>query len=162
MSGRININLEIDDKYEVPQVIIKTDKKSELIDDLIRAIERVENKEGSKIAAYDGDTVVLVDPESIIRLYTENRRIVVNCESGVYGSRLTLKEYEEILDNDIFIRISRFEIVNLKKVFSFDLSMAGTIKVIFGDGTETWVARRYVKTIQEKLNDLSKGGGIRE
>ncbi len=162
MSSRININFEIDDKYEVPQVIIKTDKKSELIDDLIRAIERVENKEGSKIAVYEGDTTVLVEPESIIRLYTENRRIVVKCESGVYGSRLTLKEYEEILDRDIFVRISRFEIVNLKKVFSFDLSMAGTIKVMFGDGTETWVARRYVKTIQEKLNNLSKGGGIRE
>ncbi len=162
MSSRININLEIDDKYEVPQVIIKTDKKSELIDDLIRAIERVEDNEGSKIAVYDGDVAVLVEPESIVRMYTENRRIVVECEGGVYGSRLTLKEYEEILDRDSFVRISRFEIVNLKKVFSFDLSMAGTIKVIFADGTETWVARRYVKSIQEKLNDLSKGGGIRE
>ena len=75
---------------------------------------------------------------------------------------VTLKEFEDILDKDCFVRISRFEIVNLKKVFSFDLSMAGTIRVIFDGGTETWVARRYVKSIQEKLNILSKGGGEHE
>lgn len=162
MSNKIGISLEFDDRYDVPQVVIKTAKKTEQIDDLIRAIERCARGESDKIAVYDGDSAVLVDQESIIRLYTENRRITVCCEDASYESKLTLKEFEDILDKDCFVRISRFEIVNLKKVFSFDLSMAGTIRVIFDGGTETWVARRYVKSIQEKLNILSKGGGEHE
>ena len=88
--------------------------------------------------------------------------MVISTDSGVYEARNSLKKMEEILSPSSFVRISRFEIVNLKKVFSFDLSMAGTIRVIFDGGTETWVARRYVKSIQEKLNILSKGGGEHE
>ena len=68
-----------------------------------------------------------------------------------------MREFEEILDKGYFVRISRFEIINLQKVFSFDLSMSGTIRVIFDGASETWVARRYVKDILRKLDKMNKG-----
>ena len=69
-----------------------------------------------------------------------------------------LAELEEKLDESRFVRISRFELVNIRMISGFDLSMAGTIKVSLKDGTETWVARRYVRTIQEKFMSINQGG----
>ena len=99
-----------------------------------------------------------MEQKDIIRVYTENRRVVVSTETGDHETKMTLREFEDILDRSFFVRISRFEIINLQKVFSFDLSMSGTIRVIFDGGSETWVARRYVKDILSKLDNMNKGG----
>ena len=65
--------------------------------------------------------------------------------------RLRLYEAEERLKPFRFVRISNSEIINLKKVGSFDLSFAGTICVTLTDGSKTYVSRRYVTKIKEVL-----------
>jgi DNA-binding LytR/AlgR family response regulator len=65
--------------------------------------------------------------------------------------RLRLYEIEERLDNNNFVRISNSDIINLKKVKGFDLSLAGTICVILSNGTVTYVSRRFVARIKQLL-----------
>ena len=71
--------------------------------------------------------------------------------TGEYTLRLRLYEAEERLKPLRFVRISNSEIINLKKVRSFDLSFTGTICVILADGSKTYVSRRYVSKIKEVL-----------
>lgn len=163
MEGKIDISVEIDPSCKEPKVIIKTAEINELVEKIKGAAEACAEDQYPRITAYRSGSALLLDQRSIIRIYTENRHLVICTQSGKHESRQTLKELEDALDSESFVRISRFEIVNLRKVSGFDLSIAGTIKVNFEDGTETYVARRYVRSILQKMNLSRSGGGdIRE
>lgn len=70
---------------------------------------------------------------------------------GEYVLRSRLYELEERLSKELFVRISNSEIVNLKKVEKFDLSLSGTICVVLQDRTVCYVSRRYVAKIKQAL-----------
>ena len=78
------------------------------------------------------------------------QRVQLSTASGEYACRLRLYELEERLGAD-FIRISHGELVNLAKIKSFDLSLAGAICVRMTDGSVTYASRRYVAKIKQKL-----------
>ncbi len=162
MNDKINIKVEIDPSYTSPQVVIRADQQSELIEKIIYAVENCMEEEYPQITAFNKEEVILLNQWDIYRVYTENRKLTICTKEKSYESRMPLKELEEILNEDIFVRISRFEIINIKKVKSFDMSIAGTIKVLFENNTEAWVARRCVKTIQDKLNRKLPGGDRHE
>ena len=151
MSGEVNIRLEIDPSCEKPEVIIRTDQQTELTEKIISAVKHCMGNEYPPVAVYQKDTLLFVVQNDIVRIYTENRKLILCTETGRYELRQSLKELEEKLDKEVFIRISRFEIMNLQKVSGFDFSNSGTIRVLFQDGSETWVARRYIRPIQQML-----------
>ncbi|MCR4605197.1 MAG: LytTR family transcriptional regulator DNA-binding domain-containing protein [Eubacterium sp.] len=158
MSSKVDIRVEVDPARSEPRVVIQTSEKSEFVENIIYAIERCVETEYPQVPAYEGDALVLINQWDIVRIYSENRRLVICTETGEYESRSTLRDLEGILDRYCFVRISRFEIINLKKASGFDFSVSGTIKVAFEDGTETWVSRRHVRAIKETLDGEQREG----
>lgn len=69
-----------------------------------------------------------------------------------------LYELESQLDKRQFIRISKSEIVNIRKIKKLDISHAGTIKVALMDGTETYTSRRNVSKLKAVLGIGQRGG----
>lgn len=155
MDKRIRINVDIDPACDMPQVTIRTNKKTDLVRSIIDALESCIYTESSRITIYDSGRIDVLEKKNIIRVYIENRKLTICTASNKYHSRMSLCDFEDKLDKDVFTRISRFEMVNLKKVSSFDQSISGTIEIMFEDGSKTWVARRYVRDIQEKIKNLA-------
>ena len=154
MRSAIDIDIQLDPKCSDPKIVIRTDRVTPEIDAIIHAIEDCTGGTYPTLTAYSGDAMVLLNQREVIRVYVENRRLIVRTERGDFVVRKTLAEMEELLDADRFLRISRSEVINLRKVSKFDFSLTGTIHVHFDDGSSTWVARRYVRAIQEKLDRM--------
>ena len=151
MKNAIDIDIRIDPACAEPKVVILTSRMTPDIDNIVHAIENCTNSDYPMVTAYDGDAMVPLSQREIIRVFVENRRLIVRAERGRFIARGTLAELESTLNRDRFLRISRSEIINLNKVSNFDFSLSGTIQVHFDDGSSTWVARRYVRAIQEAL-----------
>ena len=151
MKSTIDIDIQIDPACSDPKVIIRTDRMTPEIDNIVRAIESSTDSAYPMVTAYAGDTMVLLSQREIIRVYVESRKLIVWTDRGGFVARGTLAEMEQVLNRRRFLRISRSEIINLSKVSNFDFSLSGTIQVNFDDGSGTWVARRYVRAIQETL-----------
>lgn len=103
------------------------------------------------IAGFKDDSVQVIDPSSIYRVYAQSGKVFAETNKGNYLLRLRLYEAEERLEKLSFVRISNSDIINLKKVKSFDLSFAGTICITLSNGTVTYVSRRTVSKIKKLL-----------
>lgn len=101
------------------------------------------------IPAYDLRGETLLGMDEIIRIYTQQRRVLVDSERGTFTLRFRLYELEEMLDGHEFVRISNSEIVARRCILHLDYSLAGTIRMKLRGGTETYVSRRYVARIRK-------------
>ena len=159
MTNRVKVRIELDPSCHTPEVVIRTDRKTELVERMVSAVERCAQSDEPPLLAYDGNAALFLPPGSIQRIYTELRKLMVSTGEGTYELRSSLQEMESTLDPRRFMRISRFEIINIEKVSGFDLSFSGTIQVTFDDGSSTWVARRYVRALEQRLEQLYGKGG---
>ena len=89
--------------------------------------------------------------EQIVLAATDGKLINVVTETGSYYMRQSMKNLESILDSQRFVRISRFEIVNLGKVRRYDFTLSGTLRLELAGGMETWASRRCIPLIRKRL-----------
>ena len=144
----MQVEIKIDDNCIEPKVIIITDKVTDEINDILNMLS---SKTPEVITGFYNDLAEILSPDDIIRIFAEDGKIFASVNSKEYILRQRLYELEEQLNKYSFVRISNSEIINLKKVRNFDLSLSGTICVTLSDGTATYVSRRYVSKIKQVL-----------
>ena len=144
----MQVEVKLDAAATEPRVVILT---SEMTEEVSALVSMLSDSEPKLIAGFREDTVTVLDEKDILRIYAANGRVFAVTPSGEYVLRLRLYEAEERLKQRRFVRISNSEIINLKKVRSFDLSFTGTICVALSDDSKTYVSRRYVSRIKEVL-----------
>ena len=106
------------------------------------------------IAGFQGEVLELLEWKNICRIYASAGKFFAVTDKGEYVLRFRLYEPEDRMDRRCFVRISNSEIINLKKVKSFDLSFRGTICVEFKDGIVTYVSLCYVSKIKQVFGNM--------
>ncbi|MBE6002894.1 MAG: LytTR family transcriptional regulator [Lachnospiraceae bacterium] len=152
MSDLPDIKLIIDEAFERLTVIIKNRENNEEVEGVINAIQTYANNQKPMIQAYFKGSVVMLPQRKIFRIYIVNRKILIQTSERLYEVRKNLRDLEEMLDPESFIRISQSEILNIKRVKNFDFSSTGTIEVELENGDKTYVSRRRVKEIKAALS----------
>lgn len=146
----MNIKAIINEKYTETELHVCSNKMTSEVTDMIASIDRLVNN-GFPVKAANGDTVP-VYPGDIFAVYAENQKVFIRTKDGSFESSQKLYELEARLDDKLFIRISRAEIVNIKKIKRLDLGLSGTIKVIMSDGSESYTSRRNVTKLKKALS----------
>lgn len=145
----MKITTEIDNRYEKMELHVcnraLTDEVRAVVGELHEIYDR-------NITGTDerGNKRMLRRTE-ILSAYSEGQKVLVLTSDGRYTVSKALYELEAELGDRDFLRISRSEIVNIHKIRSLDMSITGTIRLVLKNGYETYVSRRNVAKIKEKL-----------
>lgn len=156
MSELLDVKLIIEEGWPKLTVYIKNSVRNDDVEALIAAIQAFSDKKMPMIPAYFHDSLVMLPQRNIVRLYISNRKVMIETTERTYEVRKTLKDLEEVLDAERFVRISQSETINLRKVKNFDFSATGTIGVELENGESTFVARRRIKDVKEALSKWNK------
>lgn len=144
----MQIEVQIQEGCREPRVVIFTERMTEEVRALLSRLEAGQEK---PLIGFSEGTAAVLSPETLLRVYLEGGRVFAHTEQGTFALRGPLYEWEQRLDPHAFVRVSQSEIIHLKKVKAFDLSLAGTILVRLTDGTVTYASRRYVAKIKTLL-----------
>ncbi len=151
MKNMVDIEVVLDPDYVDPKVTIQTKERTRQVENLIDAIEEVSQNAFPPIPGFSGDAITLLSQREIVRIYNQDRKVVIQTENESHFANRKLQELEGMLNPERFLRISQSEIVNLYKVERFELSSAGTIGIVFENGETSWASRSRVKAIKALL-----------
>lgn len=144
----MKIEVQLEPGRREPKLILVT---GELDEEARRLIQRLSRAAPELLTGTRDGILEPLEEMEILRVYTQSSKVFAVTPRGEYTLRQRLYELEERLDPTRFVRISNSEIINLKRVRSFDLSLSGTICVRMADGSLTYVSRRYVPKIKRAL-----------
>ncbi len=146
---KINIEFVEDPSQQDINIVITADKKDEEVMELIK---KISDPFESTITVYDDKGSAIIIPlEKIYSISSNNRKLKVVTEDGVFEMRSSLQDIEQDLKSPSFIKISRYEFINLLKVKEFDFSVSGTLRIEMNNGLETWASRRSISEIKKRL-----------
>jgi DNA-binding LytR/AlgR family response regulator len=142
----MQVEVKIDTSCTETKITIVANKMTDEISELVR---KISENAPSVLVGFRDDDVSILDCEKVIRFYSGNQKVYAVSEDGEYTVRLRLYELEQRLDPAEFVRISNSEIINIKEIKGFDLSISGTVCVKFRNDSVSFVSRRYVSKIKQ-------------
>lgn len=146
----MKVEIELDPVYLEPTFVIRAAELTPELSELIRSLQSTPSS--SFLIGYHEERIYLIQPGEIIRIYTDQKKVLVETERDTYLVKLRLYEIEEKYPTPYLVRISNSEIVNMNQVERLDLSLSGTICMIFRNGKRTFVSRRYIADMKKYLN----------
>lgn len=159
----MRVKLQIQEKYKELEIYVCYHERNAQVE---RTASQIAELLQESVQVTDGSTVRFLPVGEIIRCYAERQKVLVQTAEGSFSAQQKLYELEALLPEYQFVRISRSEIVNLRRIRRLDMDLAGTIKVILSDGTQTWTSRRCIPKLKQALGLLQtekgKGGRMHE
>ena len=146
---KINVRFEQDSTLDTVEVTVRAAERDEYIEELLVKLAC----EPALITVSDRNGIIKTVSQEEIYLITVNGRttdIVLRDER--YSVNRSLQSLEKVLDSRRFIRISRYEIINIAKVKQYDFTLKGALRIEFKNGLEAWASRRSIPVIRRMLS----------
>ena len=145
---RVKLIFEEDDSLEDIEVTVRASERDSQVEGLIASL----GGGSSTVTVTDENGAVkTVRSDSILLISVNDKQLNIVTEEGNCTLRRSLQSIESSLDPKQFMRISRYEIVNLSKVKHYDFTLRGTLRIEFENGIETWASRRCIAAIRKRL-----------
>ncbi|MSS77748.1 LytTR family transcriptional regulator [Anaerococcus sp. AGMB00486] len=144
----MKVEIIIDKSLDDTLVKIYTPSYSKDIESIQKSLENL-NK--NVLVGFKDGEVYILDYKDIVRFTTNDKKIYIETLDNRFMTRLRLYEIAERVDNKYFLKISRYEIINIEYVKRLDLSFKGTIAIEFKNGEVSYVSRRYLKEFKKML-----------
>ena len=144
----MKILLEVNKKYEKPELHVCCEKPTEEIRSIM---DRLEDMFVERVTVYGDQEARTISVSDIVRIYSANKKVYIRTKDATFEVHERLYTLEEKLENNGFVRISNSEIVNTLEIEKLDMGISGTIRMYMKNGDVTYVSRRYVSTIRKKL-----------
>ena len=146
---KINVRFERDKTTNDIDVVIRAAEKD---DQIVSLIEKLSVPKAAKLTVFDRDNCsCVIDEDEIVFVSADSKYVRVTAASGIYCAKQSLQSIEELLSRK-FLRVSRFELINLSMVRKYDFTIGGTLRIEFNNGMETWASRRYIPLIRQRLS----------
>ena len=146
---KINVRFERDKTTDDIDIVIRSAEKD---DQVVSLIEKLSARESVKLTLLDRNNCsCVIDEEEIVFVSADGKNVRVTAISGIYRAKQSLQSIEELLSRK-FLRVSRFELINLSMVQKYDFTIGGTLRIEFNNGMETWASRRYIPLIRQRLS----------
>lgn len=143
------LRFERDPTLERVEVLIRAPEENEQVAELLKLLSAPAPETITVFDRHDNRRMIPVG--EIVSASVEGKLVHIVTESGSYYLKQAMRTLESALDPRRFVRISRYEIVNLAKVTSFDFTLAGTLRLELAGGMETWASRRCIPQIRRRL-----------
>ena len=146
---KINVRFERDKTTDDIDVVIRAAEKD---DQILSLIEKLSTRESVKLTLLDRNNCsCVIDEKEIVLVTADGKNVRVTATGGIYCAKQSLQSIEELLSRK-FLRVSRFELINLSMVRKYDFTIGGTLRIEFSNGMETWASRRYIPLIRQRLS----------
>ena len=146
---KIDVRFERKKSLDHIEVIVCAPKEDETVKELLRQLR---GQSLQTLSVFDDEgAVCVIDVGEIVLASVHGKLVKIISENGSWYTRRTLQSLEDELDEQHFLRLSRYELVNIDKIRRYDFTVAGTLRLELTGGMETWASRRCIPAIRMRL-----------
>ena len=134
------------DKEREEEVIVYAHEKSRIVSEIESLIE----DSASELVGFNRGEAIRISAGDVYSFVLEEGRLFAVAENEKFLIKSRLYKVEEKLPQN-FVKINQSCIANIKKIKKFDVTVSGTLKVVFKNGYTDYVSRRNIKKVKERL-----------
>lgn len=123
---------------------------SEITDEIKKLIYNLSARPSALLIGLCGANAYIINPDNVCRFVGQGKKIYAVMGEKEYALRKRLYELEQTLDPRYFVRISKSEIINLRKVTQIFIDKRA-LGFELSDGKSAYTSRDYTDRVKTVL-----------
>lgn len=147
MFKRLKIQMEIGEKWQEPEVRVRT--ADEAVGKQI--IGRLENYPADDLIIKVKDQFIRLDKTDVYYLEVFNKIVTLYTANEEYSFRKSLVALKEELPSEQFLQVSKSALVNTREIRKLEVAFSGSLYAYLKNDMKITVSRRFVDQLKQNL-----------